>query len=69
MATSTNQYLKDNVACVAMMQTGYIASDITIAHLASQIMQQTYTFVHKDVGKRDRKQKKLAYVAITQDHL
>ena len=48
VATSTNHYLKDNVACVARMQTGYIASNITIAHLATPIMQQTYTFVHKD---------------------
>src|ERR1044072_7874361 len=47
VATSTNHYLKDNVVCVARMQTRYIASNITIAHLASQIVQQTHTFVHK----------------------
>ena len=33
MATSTNHYLKDNVACVARMQTGYIISNITILHI------------------------------------
>lgn len=39
MATFTNHYLNDNVSCVALIQTCYIISNITILHLASQIMQ------------------------------